>query len=101
MKSKSKRRPAQMRATHSVRKAKRQVRPAVKRAEAKSSREKVCVYRQRMRAKGLRLIQIWLPNTRTAEFAAEAHRQSVLPNRSPYAAEDQAWVDRLSDWNPD
>lgn len=33
---------------------------------------------QRMRAQGLRPIQIWVPDVRSPEFAAEAHRQSVL-----------------------
>jgi len=68
-------------------------------AAAKSSREKVQAYRQRLREKGLRLVQIWLPNTQAPEFIAEARRQSVLANRSPFAAEDQAWVDALTNWN--
>lgn len=63
----------------------------------KSSRDKVRAYRQRMRAKGLRLVQMWLPDTRTPEFAAEAHRQSLLANNSPFAVDDQAWVDSISD----
>ena len=76
--------------------------PARKSAHGvKSSRDKVRAFRQRMRAKGLRLVQLWLPDTRTSEFAAEARRQSVLANRSPFAGEDQAWVDSLSDWNAD
>jgi hypothetical protein len=67
------------------------------RAVAKSSRDKVRTYRKRMRANGLRLIQLWVPDTRTPEFAKEAKRQSLLANRSPHAAEDQAWVDAMSD----
>ena len=63
---------------------------------SKSSREKVRAYRERMRAKGLRLVQMWLPDTRTAEFAAEARRQCLLANSSPFAAEDQAWVNAVS-----
>ncbi len=38
------------------------------------SRDKVRRYRDRMRARGLRPIQIWVPDTRTAAFRAEAHR---------------------------
>ena len=67
------------------------------RPRPKSSRDKVRIYRQRMRAKGMRLIQMWVSDTRTAEFAKEARRQSLLANRSPYAAEDQAWVDAMAD----
>ena len=68
---------------------------------AKSSRDKVRAFRKRMRAKGLRLVQIWLPDTRTPEFAAEANRQSLLANRSPFSAADQAWVESMSDWKSD
>jgi hypothetical protein len=67
------------------------------RARPKSSREKVRTYRKRMKAKGMRLVQLWVPDTRTAEFAKEAKRQSLLANRSPHAAEDQAWVDAMAD----
>ena len=63
---------------------------------AKSSAGKVRAYRARMRAKGLRQIQIWVPDTRSPEFAAEAARQSRLVAESPQAAEDQAFVDAIS-----
>ena len=49
-----------------------------------------------MRRQGLRPIQFWVPDTRSPEFAAEAHRQSLLVARSPYAEEDQAFVDSIS-----
>jgi Protein of unknown function (DUF3018) len=35
-------------------------------------------YRERMRAKGLRQIQLWVPDTRSPDFAAECRRQSLL-----------------------
>lgn len=87
---------AQMRAQAPMRKSKRKAS-----AGTKTSREKVRAYRERMRKKGLRLIQMWVPDTRTAEFAAEAHRQSRLANASSFAAQDQAWVDAISDWKTD
>jgi hypothetical protein len=92
----SKRRVAQMRTKTAVRKTK--AKPAAKRAQSKTSRKKVHAYRQRMRAKGLRLVQMWLPDTRTPEFAAEAHGQSLRANNSQFAAEDQAWVEAMADW---
>lgn len=98
MDRKRKRPITQMRAKATGRKAKP---AAAKRVRAKPSREKVRAYRERMRAKGLRLVQMWLPDTRTPEFAAEARRQSLLASRSPFAAEDQAWVDSVSDWKFD
>ena len=65
----------------------------------KSSREKVQAHRQRLRKQGLRPIQIWVPDVRSKAFAREAHRQSLAVARSPHAAEDQAFVDAISEWN--
>ena len=66
-------------------------------ARARSSREKVRVHRAKLRAQGLRPIQIWVPDTHTPEFIAEARRQSLLVANSPYAEEDQAFVDAISE----
>jgi hypothetical protein len=62
----------------------------------KSSREKVRAHRARLRAAGLRPVQIWIPDTRSAAFAREAHRESVNLANSPTAAEDQAFIDAIS-----
>jgi hypothetical protein len=70
-------------------------------ARPKSSRDKVRAYRARMRAQGFRQIQIWVPDTRTPEFKREAHRQSLMIARSEHEAEDQAFVDSISEWNDD
>ena len=35
-------------------------------------------YRERLRAQGLRPIQIWVPDTRSPRFAAECRRQSLV-----------------------
>ena len=68
-----------------------------KNAVGGSSREKVGAYRARLRAQGLRPIQIWVPDTRQPNFAAEAARQAALVAHSPYAAADQAVVDAISE----
>jgi hypothetical protein len=65
----------------------------------KTSREKVQAHRQRLRKQGLRPIQIWVPDVRSKAFAREAHRQSLAVARSPHAADDQAFVDAISEWN--
>jgi hypothetical protein len=62
-----------------------------------SARDKVRTYRERMRARGLRPIQIWVPDTRTAAFRDEAHRQSLAVAESARADEDQAFVDAISE----
>ncbi len=62
-----------------------------------STRNKVRTYRERMRARGLRPIQIWVPDTRTEAFRAEALRQSLAVVRSTHAREDQDFIDAVSD----
>ncbi|MGH9379781.1 MAG: antitoxin MazE family protein [Thermoanaerobaculia bacterium] len=64
---------------------------------AQSSRDKVRAYRMRLRRQGLRPIQIWVPDVRSAEFKEQAHRQSQAVARSPHAKEDQAFIDAASD----
>jgi hypothetical protein len=61
-----------------------------------SSRDKVRSHRERLRAQGLRPIQIWVPDTRSPRFAAEARRQCKLIAESPREADDQAFVDSVS-----
>ena len=61
-----------------------------------TSRDKVRAHRKRLRARGLRPIEFWLPDIRTAAFAAEAHRQSQLVARSQSAREDQEIIDAIS-----
>ena len=68
-------------------------------SKRRSSRDKVRAHRARLRAEGLRPIQVWVPDTRLPEFAEEAHRQSLAVARSSYAEEDQAFVDAISEWN--
>ena len=68
-------------------------------SQRKKSRDKVRSHRERLRAQGLRPVQVWVPDTRTAKFAREARRQSLLAASSPYAEEDQAFVDAISEFN--
>jgi hypothetical protein len=69
------------------------------RSQSKSSRDKVAAHRARLRKAGLRPVQIWVPDVRSPQFAWEAHRQSRAVARSRYAADDQASVDAISEWN--
>ncbi len=61
------------------------------------SRDKVRAYRERMRARGLRPVQIWVSDTRTAAFRSEAHRQSLAVAQSALAQQDQDFIDAVSD----
>ncbi|PZF83842.1 antitoxin MazE family protein [Jiangella anatolica] len=62
---------------------------------ATESKARVRAHRERLRAQGLRPLQIWVPDVTSPEFAAEAHRQSVLAAASADAADDQAFADDL------
>ena len=59
-------------------------------------RDRVRSHRARLRAQGMRPIQIWVPDVRSPAFIAEAHRQSAAVAHSPNAAEDQAFIDAIS-----
>lgn len=61
--------------------------------------KRVAAHRTRLREQGLRPLQIWVPDTRRPDFAEEAHRQSVLAAASSSAADDQAFVDAISQFN--
>ena len=63
-----------------------------------SSSKKVQDYRARMRAKGMKQVQFWVPDTKSAAFKAEAHRQSKLVADSEHEADDQAFVDAISEF---
>ena len=67
-------------------------------SKPKPSRVKVREHRERLRAQGLRPIQIWVPDIRSASFKSEAHRQSLAVASSAHADDDQAFIDAISDW---
>jgi hypothetical protein len=62
----------------------------------KPSRVKVRAHRERLRERGLRPIQIWVPDVRAPAFRSEAHRQSLAVSASSHAHEDQAYIDAVS-----
>jgi hypothetical protein len=62
------------------------------------SRRRVRAHRERLRAQGLRPVQIWVPDVNAEGFAAEAHRQSRAVATSDAADDDQAFVDSVSEW---
>jgi hypothetical protein len=63
-----------------------------------STRKRVGDYRARLRAQGMRPIQVWVPDVRSAEFAEQARIQGLAAACSPSEREDQAFVDAITDW---
>jgi Protein of unknown function (DUF3018) len=62
----------------------------------KSSREKVQKHRDRLRAQGLRPVQIWVPDVRARAFGLAARKQSRMVAASAHAARDQGFIDAVS-----
>ncbi len=62
----------------------------------KPTRMKVQEHRERLRAQGLRPIQIWVPDVRAAGFLDQAHQQSAAVAASAHATDDQAFIDAVS-----
>ena len=73
------------------------VSPKKKVSDGGTSQAKVSAHRARLRQQGLRPIQIWVPDTRQPNFGVEAARQSKLLSHSRLAAEDQSFVDAISE----
>jgi hypothetical protein len=58
--------------------------------------ERVRAYRERLRAQGLRPVQIWVPDVRSPQFVEQAHLQSAAVAASTHGANDQAFIDAIS-----
>ena len=65
------------------------------------SRDKVRAHRERLRRRGLRPIQMWVPDVRSRTFAREAHRQSLLIGSGGRERYEQDFVDAISEWPPE
>lgn len=69
-------------------------------AKNSSIAQSVQRYRARMRRAGLRLVQLWVPDTRTPRFAEECRRQSRAASKHPRAEEQVlTWLDQTRDTN--
>ena len=44
----------------------------------RKARQHVTAYRSRMKTRGLRQVNLWLPDTRSPEFKKECRRQSLV-----------------------
>lgn len=49
-----------------------------------------------MRERGLRPLQIWVPDVRTETFATEAHRQALLVAEAEQIGDEQDFVESIS-----
>lgn len=65
------------------------------------AKERVRDYRVRKRASGLRLIQLWVPDTRSRSFAAECRRQCRLLQGDVAEAEALKFIEDAGAWKND
>ncbi len=63
--------------------------------------ERVSDYRRRMRERGYRPVQIWVPDVTSPAFEAEARRQArLITEHDRSHPEDMEWVESASvDWD--
>lgn len=59
-------------------------------------KDRVSEYRRRMRERGFRPVQIWVPDVRTPQFEAEARRQSLVVADADRRGDDQEFVEAVS-----
>ena len=62
---------------------------------SRSSAARTRKHREKLRAQGLRPVQIWTYDTRSPEFLAEVRRQSLLVRDDPSEREIMDWLDAV------
>jgi len=66
---------------------------------AKTAPQKMRKYREKMRAAGLRPIQIWVPDTRSVHFAKEAKKQSLTVSKAVNSENKTLdFIEGIADW---
>lgn len=58
-------------------------------------KDRVSEYRRRMKERGYRPVQVWVPDVRTEAFAAEARRQAALVASADRMTDDQEFVEAV------
>jgi len=64
---------------------------------SKTPSEKMHDYRSRLRANGLRPVQIWVPDTHAETFTVEAKRQSALVSRCASEDDTLDFIETVAD----
>lgn len=62
-------------------------------------KEKQNRYRKRLRRKGLRPVQIWVPDTRAEGFADECRRQARFAARSTQEKRALDFISEIAAWD--
>jgi hypothetical protein len=62
-----------------------------------TSTQRAGEYRRRMRERGYRPLQVWVPDVRSAQFASEAHREALALAHADQHSDDMDFVEAISD----
>jgi hypothetical protein len=63
----------------------------------RTSTRRASEYRRRMRERGYRPVQMWVPDVRSAQFAAEAQREALALAEADRHNDDMEFVEAISD----
>jgi len=63
------------------------------------AKERMRGYRARQQAAGLRLVQLWVPDTRSPRFAAECRRQARLLKNDPVERDALKFIESAGAWD--
>lgn len=66
--------------------------------QAHPVKQRVQTHRNRLRAAGLKPIQIWVPDPKAPGFAAECRRQSLIIQNDPDDMLDLEMLAEIADW---
>ncbi len=66
--------------------------------KAQDGHSKFQRYRDSKRAKGMRLLRVWVPDPRRPEFAAEAERQAKLLRGRAEEREAMGFIEAAFEW---
>lgn len=61
--------------------------------------DKFSRYRATRRARGMKLVRVWVPDPRAPGFEAEARRQAALLRGAPEEAEAIDFISASTDWD--
>ena len=62
-------------------------------------KERVQTHRNKLRAAGLKPVQIWVPDPMAPGFTAECRRQSLLIQSDPSEIHDLDMLAEIADWS--
>ena len=68
-------------------------------SRANQSPEKFRRYRAGLKARGLRQIQLWVPDTTAPDFPAMIERQLRQVEKTPEDRETLDLIDKVADWD--